>query len=826
MDRWSVFTDRLRYTTPATPAPGFDIQGQGCLDFSTDRVNCLDQAKSVSMAPLDFKCMQASEYMDRYDGIAIELNVNMDYNDAVDVTTTYLGREVMEITDNFQPEQAFPIYSNCHTRGQFTGGGMIDILLDTGASKSYMSKGFYMRHSHLHRYPKFNSKIRNLQVGNGELVVALFVIPFVFKIGEHLFEVYTLVSEIQQSMDLILGVKNMFELEGEVSCRTSQFKFLNRSLPLFPLSTHRIKIGAKAYVKAKVPFIEKLSGHALAKLLYRGSLGTMKIRLVDNITMMQIINNTPATMYLSPEQSIGIVDIRSLGYYNIKPEVMQFNLTELHNLSTGWDMDPHFEKYFAKFSTQNIRYKMRSAKEKGPDPYPWLDKDDPRRHMTDKEILYKYIDLSESHLTESEKEEVMNLVIDNKKAFSLRDEIGKCPDIKVNIEVNDPSTFFVRPFPIAEEDKPLMDKCMQKLVLLGILTKNSTTHTSPVMLVAGKGNERKRPVVDFRLLNTRIIRRNTSTPLLRDIFIMLGRAQCEVLSCVDLKEAFHSVPLTPEAKEFCGILPYFRSPHYRYEVLPMGLAISPQIWIDYIENILSGINNKQDFIAIVDDLLIHGLKENHLGRLKTLFEAVIKHGLKLSPKKCQLFMKHLVYMGNVFHIDGSTISITPLQSRVEAIQKLQPPTNVKECKSFCGVVNYLSIFCRHLQRLLIPIYDLTKKGRPFHWQEEHQQAFDSIKEKMLNPPILYLPKPGGRFVLYCDSSRTHTGSSLWQIQEGKPRLIGYASKSLPVPAMNYSVTELEMTGMAVNIHLWRHLLNRVKFDCAVDHRAIPYIMKA
>ena len=294
-------------------------------------------------------------------------------------------------------------------------------------------------------------------------------------------------------MDLILGVKNMFKLEGEVSCRTSQFKFLNRSLPLFPLSTHRIKIGAKAYVKAKVPFIEKLSGHAVAKLLYRGSLGTMKIRLVDNITVMQIINNTPTTMYLSPEQSIGVVDIRSLGYYNIKPEVMQFNLTGFHNLSTGSDIDPHFEKCFTKFSTQNVRYKMRGAKEKGPDPYPWLDKDDPRRHMTDEEILYKYIDLSESHLTESEKEEVMNLVIDNKKAFSLRDEIGKCPDIKVNIEVNDPSTFFVRPFPIAEEDKPLMEKCMQKLVSLGILTKNSTTHTLPVMLVARKVMREKDP---------------------------------------------------------------------------------------------------------------------------------------------------------------------------------------------------------------------------------------------------------------------------------------------------------------------------------------------
>ena len=124
---------------------------------------------------------------------------------------------------------------------------------------------------------------------------------------------------------------------------------------------------------------------------------------------------------------------------------------------------------------------QKGSCEEAPNPYPWLDEDDPWRNMTDEEILYKYIDLSKSHLTSKEKEEVMDLIVIYKKAFSLRDEIGKCPDIKVNIKVYDPFTFFVRPFPIADEDKPLMDKCMQKLVSLGILTKNSTTHTSPVM---------------------------------------------------------------------------------------------------------------------------------------------------------------------------------------------------------------------------------------------------------------------------------------------------------------------------------------------------------
>ena len=131
-----------------------------------------------------------------------------------------------------------------------------------------------------------------------------------------------------------------------------------------------------------------------------------------------------------------------------------------------------------------------------------------------------------------------------------------------------------------------MDRYMSKLVSLGILSKNSTTHTSPVMLVARKGTKNKRPVVDFRLLNTRILRRNTATPLLRDIFKIWGKSRCEVLSCVDLKDAFHILSLTDEAKELCGILPYFSSPHYRYEVLPMGLAISPQVWITYIEKLL------------------------------------------------------------------------------------------------------------------------------------------------------------------------------------------------------------------------------------------------
>ena len=625
-------------------------------------------------------------------------------------------------------------------------------------------------------------------------------------------------------MDLILGVKNIFELEGIVNTRICSVKFINRSFPIFPVAHHKIKPGRMAYVKVRIPFVKKISGIAIVKFLYKYHIGTMRVCIDSNQSIIKIINNTEETIHYTPQLAIGIVDIRSLGYYNVSKSIMFFN-------KRGNDRIPPPPYRVPKLHPHNY-YKAKEMKEQGiqgnekKDLYPWLDKDDPHRDMTDEEILDKYIGLSNSDLTSDEKETLMNIIKEHKQAFSLRDEIGKCPNIKIDIDVIDDSPFFVRPFPIHEEDKPIMDQYMAKLVSLGILTKNNTTHTSPVMLVSRKGTKKKRPVVDFRLLNTRIMRRNTATPLLRDIFKMLGRSKCEVLSCVDLKDAFHSLGLTDKAKEFCGILPYFGSPHYSYEVLPMGLSISPQVWITYIENLLEGIPNRQAYIAIMDDLMLHGLKTDHMQLFKQLLISLILHGLKLSPRKCQLFMKHLIYLGNVFHIENGVITITPMKSRIEAIQKLLPPTTVKECKSFCGVVNYLGLFCKDLQKTLKPIYELTRKEMPFYWTEFHQKAFEQVKEFLIKPPVLHLPRPGGRFILYCDTSKTHTGSSLWQMQDGKPRLLGYASKSLPDACKNYSITELEMTGLAINIHLWKHLLLRVEFDCAVDHRALPYIMKS
>ena len=145
-----------------------------------------------------------------------------------------------------------------------------------------------------------------------------------------------------------------------------------------------------------------------------------------------------------------------------------------------------------------------------------------------------------------------------------------------------------------------------------------------------------------------------------------------------------------------------------------GFDISPSIWQSYINAILNCLQSKKYCEAIMDDLILFTpSKETYVSKLEDLLKALLKNRLKTSPKKCQLFKTSLQYMGNEIFIKNRKVCVKPLRSKLEAIQKLQPPKTPKRCRSFAGVVNFLSMFCLELQKLLKPIYDLTRKGNHF-----------------------------------------------------------------------------------------------------------------
>ena len=142
------------------------------------------------------------------------------------------------------------------------------------------------------------------------------------------------------------------------------------------------------------------------------------------------------------------------------------------------------------------------------------------------------------------------------------------------------------------------------------------------------------------------------------------------------------------------------------------------------------------------------------------------------------------------------------------------------------MVSFLSSFLPDLRRLLIPIYDLQKKSKKFKWTEEAEKAVNDIKQLLINPPVLKAPSPDGLFHLESDTSQEGVGGTLLQKKGNEWVVIGYHSKRLPQSAKNFGVTELELTGLLVNIHGFMQLLHNRYFEVLVDHKAIKYMIES
>ena len=254
---------------------------------------------------------------------------------------------------------------------------------------------------------------------------------------------------------------------------------MSRSIPIFPREQVVVKPGEKKLIPIEAPFVEEISGMAIVKIIDQGQKTPMmlKLKFIRNKAMLDITNNTRETLIFDKKTMIGILDLRSLGYYKIKQGVLQQNLNKYYHFEEA-------DKVCEEFNKMVERIRQEEEKDRKREKYPWLDDMDERKYMTDKEILDKYIDLKDSCLDEVERKQVMEMLYKYKDVFSLRDEIGMCPNIEVNIEVTDNSPFFIRPYHVKEEDRAVLDKEMRRLCYLGILKEGFSAYSSPVMLIS------------------------------------------------------------------------------------------------------------------------------------------------------------------------------------------------------------------------------------------------------------------------------------------------------------------------------------------------------
>ena len=456
MKNWSIFSDNVRYVQHdqiTTQNLNFDT-----LDYRNHKDLYL-QLKEEERETLDidfglYPDVTKARYLDVYEGVYAEKVNASKFDENSDLSMMYLEQTNMTRNARIKAEERFPITGQGFASGKLLDGTECQILLDTGATKSYMSKSYYLRCKTLHALPKFSSNTQRIQVGNEQYVSVLFVIPVIIDIHGHRFENFTLVSEIHDNVDLVMGMKNIFELEGVIDSRESCFSFLSRSIPFFPVTTVEIAPASHKMVMVEAPFVEELSGMAMVKILDMKMQTTnmIKVKFIWNKVFLKITNKTRETITFDRTDMMGVVDLRSLGFYKIKQEVLQEHLSRHYHFELADDKCDQYNRLI------NL---MRKEEENSEGKFPWLDDTDKRKYMTDKEILDKYVNLDNSCLTKAEKEQVRDLLYQYKDVFSLRDKIGLCPNIEIEIDVTDKSPFFIRPFHANEDDKVILDKEMK-----------------------------------------------------------------------------------------------------------------------------------------------------------------------------------------------------------------------------------------------------------------------------------------------------------------------------------------------------------------------------
>ena len=288
---WSILSEIISYSTP----PVDDIHVEVTHSLTTNTSPDADSSVDISQtSPTEAHIFQP------YKGVQACISMTASHDESTDVSTTFIGL-VSEQSSNpsYTPEHFFPFDTHSCVKASLPNGETFNILIDTGASRSYLSYGFYLECEYLKKLPTFKPLGPQVYMGNGEWVQAIHIIPIVFHVGNCAFKVYTWVCKMTSS-DFIWGIKNVFKTEGVISTHSMEYKFLNRSPKLITKSpVHHPPNSSRHNVELRLDFPKEVSGQAIVKLLLAPSrvLHTIKAPLVRNVIQLQISNhsNNPIT---------------------------------------------------------------------------------------------------------------------------------------------------------------------------------------------------------------------------------------------------------------------------------------------------------------------------------------------------------------------------------------------------------------------------------------------------------------------------------------------------------------------------------------------------
>lgn len=392
------------------------------------------------------------------------------------------------------------------------------------------------------------------------------------------------------------------------------------------------------------------------------------------------------------------------------------------------------------------------------------------------------VQFEEGYLSDKETREIKTLIDEFADIFSKNsDDIGKT-DFIHKIKLTDENPFKSRAYRIPQAQKKIVEDEIEKMLRTGVIKKSNSPWSSPVVLVKKKDGS-IRFCVDYRKLNSKTIKDNYPMPYIDETLEgFIGKTH---FSSIDLISGYWQFLMDPESQQFTSFVTHKGT--FTFLRMPFGLCNAGATFQRAMEEMCEELPNSS---AYIDDVVTASDNfGNHLKDLRKVFEKLRAAKLKVKPSKCKFGCSEIKFLG--FIVSKSGISVC--QSRSETIENYPRPKTPKQIQKFVGLINYYRKFIKDFSTLASPLTRLTKKKVPFEWSEECEVAFKTMKQCLINPPILVYPDYNKKFKITTDASNVGLGAILSQEDnEGLDRVIAYASRKLKPAEVNYSTTEQEL----------------------------------
>ncbi|GJX92928.1 putative reverse transcriptase domain-containing protein [Tanacetum coccineum] len=279
-------------------------------------------------------------------------------------------------------------------------------------------------------------------------------------------------------------------------------------------------------------------------------------------------------------------------------------------------------------------------------------------------------------------------------------------------------------------------------------------------------------------LNKLTVKNRYPLPRIDDLFDQLQGSQ--FFSKIDLRFGYHQLRLHEDDIPKNAFRT--RYGHFEFTVMPFGLTNAPAIFMDLMNRVCRPYLDNF-MIVFIDDILIYSkTQEEHVEHLRLVLELFKKEKMYAKFSMCEFWLREVQFLGHV--INGNGIHVDP--SKIEAVTNWKAPRTPTEVRSFLGLAGYYRRFIENFSKIAKSLTILTQKSKNFDWGEVQELAFQTLKDKLCNAPVLALPDGPEDFVVYCDGSGIRLGCVL--MQRGK--VIAYASRQLKIHEKNYTTRDL------------------------------------